>query len=253
MHAFAMVREAMAFLDRTLPLSAHFVEGRIEREDRLPVPPEALREVLLNAVMHRDYSHPGGHVAVAVFDDRIEIWSTGRLPAGVTADMLSGPHPSVLRNLLIAETFHRTGAVEAWGRGTNRVIEECVRSGAEPPSFEELGGALVVTFRAPIGPGAGVGPRRAQVTGQVGAEVSAQVTAEVAAQVLTFCREPKPAKAIMAELGLKHWKTFQRNYLNPLLDKGWLERTIPDKPRSRLQRYRTTETGRRALGRRHEP
>ena len=50
MHAFAMVREAMAFLDRTLPLSGHFVEGRIEREDRLPVPPDALREVLLNAV-----------------------------------------------------------------------------------------------------------------------------------------------------------------------------------------------------------
>jgi ATP-dependent DNA helicase RecG len=60
MHAFAMVREAMAFLDRTLPLSGHFVEGRIEREDRLPVPPDALREILLNAVMHRDYSHLGG-------------------------------------------------------------------------------------------------------------------------------------------------------------------------------------------------
>ncbi|MBN2491775.1 MAG: hypothetical protein JXQ29_13090, partial [Planctomycetes bacterium] len=59
MHAFAMVREAMAFLDRTLPLAGHFVEGRIQREDRLPVPPDALREVLLNAVMHRDYAQPG--------------------------------------------------------------------------------------------------------------------------------------------------------------------------------------------------
>ena len=136
MHAFAMVREAMAFLDRTLPLSGHFVEGRIEREDRLPVPPDALREVLLNAVMHRDYSHPGGDVAVAVFDDRIEISSLGNLPAGVTAEMLSGPHQSVLRNPLIAETFHRTGAVEAWGRGTNRVIEECQRWRVEPPTFE---------------------------------------------------------------------------------------------------------------------
>jgi len=103
-------------------LSGHFVEGRIESEDRLPVPPDALREVLLNAVMHRDCAQPGGNVAIAVFDDRIDISSIGDLPAGIKAEMLSGPHPSVLRNPLIAETFHRTGAVEAWGRGTNRVL-----------------------------------------------------------------------------------------------------------------------------------
>jgi hypothetical protein len=69
------------------------------------------------------------------------------------------------------------------------------------------------------------------------------VAAEVTAQVATFCREPQPAKAIMAELGLKHLKTFQANYLAPLVAMGILERTIPDKPRSRMQRYRTTEAG----------
>ncbi len=75
------------------------------------------------------------------------------------------------------------------------------------------------------------------------AQVSAQVTAEVTAQVAALCPEPQPAKAIMAELGLKHWKTFQTNYLAPLMAMGILERTIPDKPRSRMQRYRTTEAG----------
>ncbi len=148
----------MDFLDRTLPLSARFAEGRIEREDRLPVPPSALREVLLNAVMHRDYSQPGSHVAVAVFDDRIEIRSTGTLPSGITTDMLSGPHTSILRNLLIADTFHRTGAVEAWGRGTNRVIEECEGWGVEPPSFAEEAGSVIVTFTVPIGLGPARGP-----------------------------------------------------------------------------------------------
>lgn len=57
--------------------------------------------------------------------------------------------------------------------------------------------------------------------------VTAQVTAEVTAQVAAFCREPQPAKAIMAEPGLKHWKTFQTNYLAPLMAIGILERTIP--------------------------
>ncbi len=75
------------------------------------------------------------------------------------------------------------------------------------------------------------------------AQVSAQVTAEVTAQVAALCPEPQPARAIMAELGLKHWKTFQANYLAPLMAMGILERTIPDKPRSRMQRYRTTEAG----------
>lgn len=163
LHAFAAVREGMAFLERTLPLSGHFVEGRIEREDRLALPPDALREVLLNAVMHRDYSQPGGHVAIAVFDDRVEIRSTGGLPAGITAEELSGPHPSVLRNPLIAETFHRTGAVEVWGRGTNRVIEECLRYGVDAPSFEEQGGTVVVTFPAHVRPGAPGKPGRDQV------------------------------------------------------------------------------------------
>ena len=76
-------------------------------------------------------------MAVAVFDDRIEIRSTGGLPRGVTVESLSESHQSVLRNPLIAETFHRTGAVEIWGRGTNRVIEECERYGIEPPTFED--------------------------------------------------------------------------------------------------------------------
>ena len=73
------------------------------------------------------------------------------------------------------------------------------------------------------------------------------VAAEVTAQVATFCREPQPANAIMAELELKHWKTFQANSLAPLLAMGILERIMSDKPRSRMQRYRTTEAGLAAL------
>ena len=133
MHAFAVVREGMAFLERTMPLGARFPTGKIFREDRFPVPLDALREILLNAVMHRDYSHYSGYVAVAVFDDRIEIRSYGRLPNGVTVKQLSGRHDSKPTKPLIAGAFHRTGAVEVWGRGTNRVISLCRKHGAAPP------------------------------------------------------------------------------------------------------------------------
>jgi hypothetical protein len=63
------------------------------------------------------------------------------------------------------------------------------------------------------------------------------------AQVVAFCTEPKSAKEIMTALGFKHWKTFQTNYLNPLLDDGILERTLPGKPQSPQQRYRLTQKG----------
>lgn len=237
MNAFAMVREAMAFLDRTLPLAGHFVKGRIQREDRLPVPPDALREVLLNAVMHRDYSQPGGDVAVAVFDDRIEIRSTGTLPSGVTAAMLSGPHESILRNPLIAGTFHRTGAVEVWGRGTNRVIEECRRWGVEPPSFEVVTGALWVAFPAEIAHGT-----------RHGDQVSTKsALSRHQVQVLEESQDAQPIAALQELCGRTDRTKFRDQVVRPLLEVGYLEMTIPDKPRSSKQRYQTTEAGRRLL------
>ena len=241
LHAFAMVREAMAWLDRTLPLAAHFPPGEIFREDRLPVPPEALREVLLNAVMHRDYSRPSSYVAVAVFDDRIEVRSMGALPSGVTAESLSGEHRSVLRNPLIAEAFHRTGAVEVWGRGTNRVIEACERYGLEPPTFEEKDGFVVVTFRAQIGSTPQVeGPSRDQVGTKSG-------LSRHQVQVLEEALEPRAIGDLMELCGRSNRTKFRDQVIRPLLDAGLLEMTIPDKPRSSQQRYRTTEAGKRLL------
>ncbi len=68
-------------------------------------------------------------------------------------------------------------------------------------------------------------------------------TAQVTAQVISFCKQPRKAREIMNELGLKHWKTFQTNYLKPLLDAELIEMTIPDKPTSRLQKYRLAIKG----------
>lgn len=163
MHAFAMVREVIAWLDRTLPLSARFPKGTVFRENRLPVPADALREVILNAVMHRDYGRASSYVAIAVFDDRIEVRSVGDFPTGIRAEMLSSKHPSILRNPLIAGAFHRTGAVEVWGRGTNRVIEACRIHEIDPPDFSEQAGVVTVTFRVAVVPEAVAVPSRHQV------------------------------------------------------------------------------------------
>lgn len=241
MNAFAMVREGMEFLRKTMPLGARFPPGEIFREDRFPVPLDALREILLNAVMHRDYSSASGYVAIAVFDDRIEICSYGRLPAGITVKQLSGEHRSYPVNPLIAGAFHRTGAVEVWGRGTNGVIDACKRHGAAPPIFEEHQGFLVVTFKAEMVTGAAT----PQVTPQVAPHVTPQVEA-----VLEAARQAASAGVLQRAAGLKDRVHFLKSYLQPLLEQGLLERTIPDKPRSRLQKYRLTPAGEQELKKR---
>lgn len=225
MNAFAMVREGMAFLERTMPLGARFPEGKIFREDRFPVPLGALREILLNAVMHRDYSHYGGHVAIVVFDDKIEIQSYGRLPFGVTVEQLSRPHRSELRNPFIAEAFHRTGAVEVWGRGTNRVIAECRAHGIAPPSFEERAGWLVVTFRAAIAP-AGVGETGWEKSGEISREKGKETSREKVIGLIAA--NPRVTTQKMAET-LAMSRAGIEKVLRQLKEEGRLKRVGPDK------------------------
>ena len=145
-HAFALLRQAERFLDDHVQVASHFVEGRMQRMDVPQYPPLAVREALVNAFVHRDYAIDGGAVSVAIFDDRLEIWSTGTLPGGLTPAMLKGVHESVPRNRLIAEVFHRRGLIERWGRGTNKILAEAKRVGCPEPEFEEHAGAFVVRF-----------------------------------------------------------------------------------------------------------
>jgi ATP-dependent DNA helicase RecG len=241
MNAFAMVREAIEWLDRTLPLAARFPPGAINREDRLPVPADALREIIINAVIHRDVSNASSYVAIAVFDDRIEVRSIGDFPTGVRAELLSREHLSVRRNPLIADAFHRTGAIEAWGRGTNRVIEACRAYGIPDPTFLDADGAVIVTFKAEVVAGAGDLVPGGHQVGTKSALSPHQV------QVLELADVPRALAELMTPSGRTDRTKFRDQVVAPLLEAGLLEMTIPDKPRSSKQQYRTTEAGRARL------
>lgn len=141
------MQHAERFLDEHVPVAGHFIEGRMRRVDTPLYPPLAVREALVNALVHRDYSIDGGAVSVALFDDRLEIWSTGTLPTGLTPEKLKGAHESIPRNRLIADVFYRRGLIEKWGRGTNKILDEAKKLGCPEPEFEEIAGAFVVRFR----------------------------------------------------------------------------------------------------------
>ena len=121
------------------------------------------------------------------------------------------------------------------GRGTNRVIEECRRYSVDAPTFEEQGGSVLVTFRAALALGPEVTPH-----------VTPHVTPLVLA-VLSAAESPKSRSELQDAAGLKDRKHLRIAVLEPLLEAGWLEMTISDKPRISKQRYGTTEAGKRAL------
>ncbi len=193
------------------------------------IPSDTSREILINAVMHRDYSDYGGHVAIVVFDDRIEIRSYGRLPSGVTLEQLSGQHLSKLRNPLVAETFHRTGAIEAWGRGTNRVIDLCRKHGVAAPVFEERQGFVIVTFKAPIVPELGSEKARDGIgenTRERGSEKGSEKSSE---KILRWIGEDPDISAREMAKRLKLTSRAVEKQIGLLKERGLLRRIGPDK------------------------
>ncbi|MFZ5625128.1 MAG: ATP-binding protein [Gemmatimonadota bacterium] len=145
-HAFRLLDEAMAFMLRHLPISGRFEPGRLERIDEPLFPVAALREAVINAICHRTYAHAGGAVSVAIYDDRLEIWSDGTLPFGLKPEDLKRKHDSRPRNPLIAGVFYRRGLIEQWGRGTQEIVALCVRAGHPEPEFGEQAGSVWVRF-----------------------------------------------------------------------------------------------------------
>lgn len=146
-HAFELLVQADRFLRAHLPVAGRVVAGVFERSDDPIYPPIALREALANALCHRDYSIGGGSVGVAIYDDRLEITSSGRLHFGLSVEDLYRPHESMPWNPTIADVFYRRGIVEAWGRGTVKMAELMQQAGLPRPEFEEGSGALLVRFR----------------------------------------------------------------------------------------------------------
>ena len=146
-NAFALLLLADKFLRENLPVAGRVAPGLFEREDDPLYPPVALREALANAFCHRDYSIGGGSVAVAIYDDRLEVTSSGGLHFGLTADALFGPHESLPWNPLMARVFFRRGVIESWGRGTLKMVELLQQAGLPKPEIEDAAGCVTVRFR----------------------------------------------------------------------------------------------------------
>ena len=141
---FQQVKAAMDLLTTKYLRAMISYEG-IHRIESFPIPREALREALLNSIVHKSYESLTP-IQIGVYDDRLEIWNCGILPEEWTISNLLGKHRSRPYNPDIANVFFRAGEIEAWGRGIERIIAACKTTGSPAPEFQYEGGGLWTTF-----------------------------------------------------------------------------------------------------------
>jgi predicted HTH transcriptional regulator len=149
-HLPRAAEDAIEFVQKHLSHEA--LIGPVRRVERWTVPPAALREAVMNAIVHADYAERGAPIRIAIFEDRIEIENPGLLPLGLTVDDIR-KGVSKLRNRVIGRVFHELALIEQWGSGIQRMIAACQEAGLAAPVFEEIGAHFRVVLSAvPTGP-----------------------------------------------------------------------------------------------------
>ena len=140
---FHLLKEVLLQLNRKFFTKPIDFEGllRIEKGE---YPVAALREMLLNALVHKSYS--GAPIQIRMYDDKFSIWNEGTLPEGLTNEILKQQHPSRPRNPLIADVCFKGGFIDAWGRGTLKIINACKDAELPEPELKEIHGGFSVTL-----------------------------------------------------------------------------------------------------------
>lgn len=146
---FELLQAGIDFCFKHLSLSGRITSKSLEREERLEVPIDALREALINALCHRWWEQHNLTISLAIYDDRIEIASPGKFPRQITPENIKEPHESFPHNLNVAEALFRMTYLENWGSGAKRIIDACRAQNIEEPTWSDNGGFITVTFKRP--------------------------------------------------------------------------------------------------------
>jgi len=256
-HLPVAVERVMEFLKKHAMRGADFSELR--RKDVWSIPLTILREAVVNALVHADYSQRGAPVRIAFFDDRIEIENPGILLPGLTVeDMLQGV--SKIRNHVIARVFRELDLIEQWGSGVRRMFREAEALGIPEPEIIEVGMRLrfivyltesVVLpsemrssrdqVRTKQGPSRDqVGTKHGPSKDQVGTKLKLN---KEQIKVLHACVNESGIIKLMSVTGRSNRTKFRNQVLSPLLSNELIEMAQPYSPKSPTQKYRLTTKG----------
>jgi len=253
---FASIEPCMTFIKKNIALGSTI--GEIYRKDRWEYPMEAIREALINAVIHRDYSILGSDIKVAIYDDMLEISSPGPLPDLLSFEDL-GTGRSEIRNRVLAPIFKDMKLIEAWGSGIQKMKTELKDYPEIELVLQEAGHAFQVQFvkkgpKKKLGRDQ-VGTKRGLSRDQVGTkrgltdkkEASAHKINDERFRLLQICTDAKAIVDLMKIFVRSNRTKFKDGYIAPLMAEGLLEMTEPDSPNSPTQKYRTSEKGKELI------
>ena len=217
-----MVEDAVAFCRRNMKVRTIIDPVTGTRKDRTEYPINAIREAVLNAVIHRDYSiyTEGTPVQIDFFADRLEIHSPGSLYGRMTVEQLGVARPDLRNPALAVMAEELTGAENRYS-GIPTIRRAMADYGLPEPVFENRRNEFVVILYN-------------QAAAEAAAEHGEQADAP---DLLAFCKTPRSRQEIANYLGIKTVFYAMSHYVQPLLRSGQLAMTLPESPKSRKQRY----------------
>lgn len=214
-----ILQQTLAFIQNNTKKSTYINPNTGLREDRCEYPLKAIREIILNALIHRDYSifTENDPIRVEIYNDRIEISNPGGLYGRLKIDEL-GKVKSDVRNPYIASILEILEVTENRYSGIPTIYNEMKKAKLMAPKFENQRGVFKVTL--------------------YNSNIEESMNYEFIDKVKEVCKQPRTKDYLAKEFGFdeKHPSYFINNYIEPLIEKGILKYTIPDKPKSKNQK-----------------
>lgn len=231
--AFQLVDQAVDFVLSKINLWVGTRAESTQAPVAYEIPKEVVTEAIVNAVAHRDYTSHAS-VQVMLFSDRLEVLNPGRLPPPLTLEQLRDTHPSIPNNRLLARSLYLNRYIEEMGTGTLDMIHRCRDAGLPEPEFTDRGGFKTTIWRAKP-------PEQIEVQPELR-------RGDLKSRVLNLLTDgPKSRSELSKQLGHKKASGQLYNVVQDLLSDQIIEYTLPEKPRSKLQKYRLTVKGRNEL------
>lgn len=240
-----MVEEAVGFCKRNMKIKTIIDPDTGRRRDKTEYPLNAVREAVLNALIHRDYSEhtEGTPVQIDFFKDRLEIHSPGNLYGRMTVEQLGVARPDLRNPALAVMAESLTGAENRYS-GIPTIRKEMADAGLPEPVFENRRNEFVVVLYNAMVSYRSIVKRPLVLRESALYAVSSGDIEEMSEDkgiqdLLEFCAQPRTKIEIAEYMGVKTLYYIMKKYVNPLLQSGKLAMTLPEKPQSKLQRYYT--------------